>query len=405
MNTRWMWVTLAALLAVVPWARWWDAPRELEQARRVEVFNPAQEARDEARREALRVGFQIQALRQIERFSTAAVEARDAGAALDLGPLGQANERLLGAERFPLAERRARSMLDRWELDEPRVAVGLYLPHRDLDWPERADMVRPPTSRWGRIIDGRLAGGRPYCIQVGRLVGAPGQDVRSRTVPNWALLDDSDTGPGAYGACWVHARYGEPGPHVAEWMRTTGLSAAISWDAHEWWAETDDSDRLLLNALGLRKTAMLNGGLGPETRLADRCIAGDAAACRAVFTLPTGGARFATEASLDEAVPNSATVMGFTSNYLPENWLHTLEATYGPERMAAFWTSEADVVTAFEEAFDTDLETAMMELGRERFGHADPGPRVAGWGWMGLLAALALGIGGAVGAVRRRSVA
>lgn len=405
MNARWMWITLAALVAVVPWARWGDAPRDAAQARRTEVFKPVEAAQSRARQAALRTAFQIQFLDQVERFSAAAVDAWEAGAPLDVGPDTDADRRLDPGD-IPAAEARARAQLERWGLDAPRVAVGLYLPDGDLDWPAGAGVARPPTSRWGRIVDGHLADGRPYCIQVGRLTGPIGPDVRGRTLP-WALLDDSKTGPGAYGPCWLHARYGAPGHHVAEWMRATGLSAAVSSHAFAWWDDPDrhQTDRRILNALGLRNTAWLDGRLGEEPRVADACIAGDAQACARIFLMPTGAVPQSVEADLDGSAPGSSTVVAFSSNYLPENWLHTLEATYGPERMAAFWTSEADVVTAFEEAFDADLETAMMAVGRARFGDARPGPRVAGWGWLGLLAALLAGLGGAASAVGLRRVA
>jgi hypothetical protein len=187
---------------------------------------------------------------------------------------------------------------------------------------------------------------------------------------------------------------------VAEWMHRTGFAAAQAASRTPW-AEMEEAERRFYAAAAVRLTSGLTGAQVPA--LADLCIEGEAEACRALFLLPSWSFG-ADPARL--ALPNSSYPRLVQYNYLPESWLYELETQYGPERMTAFWTSDApDVVAAFETAFGVDLQVTLTELGRERFGRIPPGPRVAGWGWIGLVLSLSLGIGVAGRAFNRRVVA
>lgn len=365
-NARWIWITTVGMLAFTQWALWSDAPRELERVLQPEVWGPAEEARGDAVREARVTAEAIQRLRQVDHFSAIAVSATRMGAAISLDPAAD-----------PDAEAHARVTLDHWGLDAPRVAVGLH-DDPDFGWP--AEVARPPMLRIRHLATGTDADGQGWCIRLG--------GERTSSDPDWALLDPAETGPTSYGACWLWARYGMPGPAIAEWMAETGLSAATTARAtpDDFYDETAP-----FLAVGGRLTANLPTH---QQYLADACIGGGLSHCRSLF--------------LTSPVPSGmGSLIGTSrwSGFLPRHWLHSLEAEHGPEKMADFWTSDADVATAFETAFGADLETTMMELGRARFGNRRTGPRLAGAGWLGLLGALVIGVGSAVSVTRRRSVA
>lgn len=404
MNVRWMTATVLGVLAFATWALWPGATFQLERARQPLVVTPAADVQAEAKREALDVAAQIMALRQVHRWSTRAVEEHAAGRALHMAST-EPPARGFDSANPERVDQRARRMLRAWGLDAPRVGVGAYLPADDgYGWP---DQIGRPGGFGGlrAVIDGRTPDGQPYCVQLGRLWAPP----TSTSSLDWSPLNADGTGPGSFGACWLHARYGEPGPAIADWMRRVGAAAALVGKApseRPWDFVDDPANRRAFRALGARPTSVLFSTL--HAALADGCIGGDLEACRAVFvSSPTDSwrGRSSQGRRLENVVPNAFRPSAVSVRYLPEHWLHSLEAEYGPERMAAFWTSDQDVVTAFETAFGVDLETTMMELGRERFGYQPTGPRMAGWGWLGLLGSLALGLGASAHVMRRRAIA
>jgi hypothetical protein len=63
--------------------------------------------------------------------------------------------------------------------------------------------------------------------------------------------------------------------------------------------------------------------------------------------------------------------------------LAELEARYGSEAFARFWTSDADVAVAFEDAFGTPLGSWTMEWVQTEIGtyRAGTAPRAAALGW------------------------
>ena len=392
MTIRWLAVAVFGALAAASAALWPDATFELERASQPVVFSPVREAQDEARSGALVTAAQIMTLRQVDRFAGEAVAAHAAGRAFDVVVTDAAGY-AFDPEQAVAVDQRARALLDTWGLAAPRVAVGVYLTGGE-GWPD--GIARP--GEYGaarRVVDGRTVDGQPFCVQVGHNSQSLGSGA-----PGWTPLDASGSGPSSFGACWLHARYGEPSPMVAEWMHRTGFAAAQTASRMPW-SEMEEGERRFYAAAAVRATSGLWGAQVPP--LADLCIEGEAEACRALFLLPS---RWFETDQVRPVLPNSSFNNMVAYNYLPESWLYELEAEYGPERMAAFWTSdEADVVTAFESAFGVDLEATMTELGRERFGRIRPGPRVTAWGWLGLLASLGLGIGVAGRAFNRRVVA
>ncbi len=392
MMIRWLTVAVFGALAAASAALWPDAAFELERASQPVVYSPVREAQDQARREALSAAAQIMTLHQADRFAADAVAAHGAGRALDVVVTEEARY-TFDPDQAAVADQRARARLGDWDLAAPRVAVGVYLTG-DEGWPD--GIARP--GQYGserRVIDGRTLDGDPFCIQLGYNSESVGT-----AAAGWTPLDASGSGPSTFGACWLHARYGEPAPMVSQWMHRTGFAAAQAASRTPW-PEMEEGERRIYAAAAIRMTSGLEGAQVPP--LADLCIEGEVEACRALFLLPSS---WSERDQVRPVLPNSSFSNMVAYNYLPESWLYELESQYGPERMAAFWTSDApDVVTAFESAFGVDLETTMMELGRERFGHIPPGPRVAGWGWLGLLASLALGLGLAGRAVSRRVVA
>ncbi len=394
MNVRWWLLALIGSLALAQALFWDGSLRQLDLAKVPEPYSPAVARYDAARASALSLAFGLQGAHLIERFATEAVAAQASGTPIHFGP-DEAMDEGFRLEVIPAVTERARQQLARWSLAEPRVALGVYGPERTEGWPPHLEsMTRPPT-RLNRIAAaGRLADGSAYCIRV-----AGGARLNARLLSYLEGADGSPTGPGTFGECWPYVRYGIPGAHVAGWMARTGAAVAGSPTSDFLQDLRRDGGAALLVAVGARQTLQLADAAG-----ADRCIQGEREACRALFLAPRELGFGTQERAIRETVP-LAMARVTSGSFLPASFLYDLEAEFGPERMQAFWSSDADVVSAFEAAFGVDLETTMMELGRERFGYARTGPSVGGWGWIGLLAALTLGLASGIRAMDRRAVA
>ena len=408
MNRRWIWIALVGALAAAQWGLYLDATAQRASAGRTEAWKPAESARAATRREVLSTAEAIALHERLDTYATAAVAAHRVGRAIDVGPEWSTSRHSPG-EHTEAADRRARAQLEVWGLDAPRVAVGLYLPEDDEGWP--ANVGRPSgMSPRGRILTGTTDDGSPYCIQLGAMRRG---ENRSVDLP-WALDRDATSGPGTFGACWLYARYGLPGPGVDGWMKQTGLEAAIATTTEGIWsvADVDDPGSRLMVAMGARESMSLAGGT--HTR-AELCARGEAEHCATLFLHPTASSQGSiqefdrfngtfTVVAAEEAVAPGTVPLLWEYNPLGEDWLFRLEQEHGADRMAAFWTSpETDVTRAFEAAFGVEPALAVMDEVRARIGTGATGPTVPVWGWIGLVLAIATGIGlSAIAADRRR---
>lgn len=211
---------------------------------------------------------------------------------------------------------------------EARAALGLFLR-------PRAGSGGVEASPFAFDTHMGVRDGVPYCFRVLR-VHHPVRASR-RGLPMGVTYG------AALGACRVVARHGLPGEGVLAWLERGGIAFAA--------LPAGDPRRPPFEA-GMRPWA----ALGPSATLdPERCLAGIPEGCTAAFLDPAPDDEASREARrIVASAPVVGTarlafrsVFGRADDYL----LADLEAAFGPERFAAFWTSAADVPEAFEAAF------------------------------------------------------
>jgi len=196
--------------------------------------------------------------------------------------------------------------------------------------------------------------GAPYC--------AVSFDALTRLSARWyqSSLVVQPLGP-----CRLWARYGQPGPDVQNWL------------AHGAFDFTRDADLLLPLTDTLRGRRIF--GVPREQRVGWRleaCLQGDARGCRQALLEPTAGEHVASAPAGVLATDRSYwwwLEPGDPSVHLAA----ALEAEFGRERFEQFWTSTADVETAFRASFGLPLEAWAMRWLQGVFGRTPAGPRLA----------------------------
>lgn len=204
------------------------------------------------------------------------------------------------------------------------------------------------------------------------------------------------------GPCLFQARYGPPGSAIARWLEGGGYAFAY--------------DRA---AIDLVRNPPGRGLFGKQLQraepslIADRCVSGNAPACADAILEPDTTRQFrlfvpATRLLMEEGPVTfrmDAATWPRPFFGLSRRLLRDLEAEFGRDRFARFWTSHDDVASAFAAAFGEPPGTWVMGWARARLGTVEAGPGV---GWPDLLLTL-LGIGAvaavAVAVVARRAFA
>lgn len=199
------------------------------------------------------------------------------------------------------------------------------------------------------------------------------------------------TGGPAVGPCLFQARYGPPGPAIARWLEGGAYAFANDRAANP--LDLTPPGRGLFGKRLQR---------GEPSLTADRCVSGDARACAAAVlkrdttTQPFQLFAFATRLLMEEGPVTfrmDATTWRYPFYGQSRRLLRDLEAEFGRDRFARFWTSHDDVATAFAAAFGEPPGTWVMGWARARLGTVEAGPGV---GLLDLL--LTLLVMGAIGA-------
>lgn len=183
--------------------------------------------------------------------------------------------------------------------------------------------------------------GMPYCIQMrpvrerGGIVHVVANEV--------ARVDNVLPISNSLGPCAFYLRHGLPGEGIEEWLAAGGAALA---------QERGYEDR---PALRVRSRSLLGMRWGDRPFDLDRCYTGDASACASSFLDARARDRVIAR-NLVIAERSPALWLGYRSGWsafaIDDGFmLFDLEEEFGRDAFTDFWTSDADVQTAFENAF------------------------------------------------------
>jgi len=202
------------------------------------------------------------------------------------------------------------------------------------------------------------------------------------------------------GVCAYFGRFGEPGWHVAHWLRQSRYAPAL---AAEWLRGPRHSSR--------ESVRSIRGFAGYSWRISldrVRCASGDIDACSSIATREEPWIY----SPYDPSAPTDVVVGGnrrweYDWHALGgdvDRYLSDLVIAMGEDRFQTFWSSGLELESAFEEAFGVSIGQWTMEWSREQMGIPRTGPSApAGVTVMSLLVGIFC-VGGAVTYAVRRQV-
>lgn len=203
---------------------------------------------------------------------------------------------------------------------------------------------RPETGSGGFDRSETFVGtenGHPYCLQL-RIVNE-GDALVHTVARELAGLDHVLPVSNSLGPCAFYLRYGVPGERVEAWLALGGAAMA---------QERGDEER---PALRLRSRSLLGMRWGDRPFDIDRCYTGDAPSCDQVFEQGRSRDRVIAR-NLEIAEHSPALWPGYRSGWhqisSDDGWLlFDLEEEFGEEAFSRFWTSDEEILPAFESAF------------------------------------------------------
>jgi hypothetical protein len=265
-------------------------------------------------------------------------------------------------------------------IGEPRARVGVFFVDNAYGHRPGTPLGRPrPEHELYVGVDSAGA----FCARVRT---APVGSTIGMVLNNVQL--NPSVGASALGACAFVARYGAPGSDIFRWLRGGGYRLA-------------DRRGDVPNPVGEPSLAFQSELTvwSESDRALRACIAGREGRCDDILLMSADASRNV-DGSVVLDLPGRFQPGGIDSRAL----LHHLEQEFGASRFETFWTSNADVSTAFASAFGVDAGDWIRDWGRSRYGQAQLGPRVDA---VTLLLSALLAAGFAAAAVlieRRRSL-
>jgi hypothetical protein len=219
---------------------------------------------------------------------------------------------------------------------ERRADFGVF-----LTAPSKPSPKPPYYPGWDHEHDEYYVGshaGRAYCF-VARLSANP-----TRALRNGGWGGSRIFGPESIlGPCGYVLRYGLPGPFLSEWLKTGSFSRGMNPPRR-----TVSRTAVRRDDDGRWKAKMVGGSLAGHS-----CVRREVSSCATIFLAPK-----ATEEGvalqLTAAVPELWEVAGVHTNhlqYIDNQMFAELEAEFGQDRFARFWSSGKTAPEAFEEAF------------------------------------------------------
>lgn len=239
-----------------------------------------------------------------------------------------------------------------------------------------------------------MAEGHPYCIQL-RPVGA-NRDLAQTVARKLAGVDRVTPTSNSLGICAFYLRHGMPGTKIESWLEEGGvtLGEERGFDARP--------------EMRIRSRSLLGIRWGDLPFNLDRCLSGDAPSCAEVFIAPRGSDDVVTR-NMDIVEQSPALWIGFRSAYpglaSDDAYLLTdLEDEFGRDAFQSFWSSEAEVLTAFEEAFGVPAGEWVVSWISQRYEVDRRGPSVAQAATSGSVLLMLLALLFAFSHQRRRTV-
>jgi hypothetical protein len=241
--------------------------------------------------------------------------------------------------------------------------------------------------------------GRPFCMQV----MTTGPDAWGPRFVNM-LRSQRNVTTNFVGLCRPYLRFGLAGPKIQEWLDAGAMGFAMRYGV-----EASSATR---NGRWSRRAAMFGwlryGRRSGEDLSRDQCLAGQAAGCRKVMlhdlnTWAVGdGPAIAAGSSVTMIGRSSySSSFGGADDYLFDD----LEREFGTAAFAQFWTSDAEVPEAFEDAFGVEIGAWTARWVDRVMGTYPAGPRLTLSAGLGGLLTISLFAGIAVAWSKRRKVA
>ncbi|HUP52199.1 MAG TPA: hypothetical protein VM198_06975 [Longimicrobiales bacterium] len=375
---RWLAVVTGSMGLVTLWAL---PPSRFEMPRKNES---AEQLRYEAvDAELRRTHTALRALRWSDSLSALAI--RSAVDGVVLSPPQAAGLEAAEVQAWEQAQRATIAALER---RDPDMVVGIV-------WQPADHATVPGVPIAGATREMTFVGersGRPYCIEA-----MPYIERGARALPRYR---------GARGACRLYAKYGAPGERIQAWLDASALGfarvAVPTFAADFARTALPPRPRGVMRLFGLSRPPLADQDLATQA-----CLAGRASACERALTDPEViSAPFGDEAWLVANTPASSFGFGPSLGtppfgYLDDGLLYELEARYGPDAFARFWTSTESVPEAFEAAFGEPLGTWVLRWIEGHVGLYRAGPSLP-WGTLGWSLAALIAMAGVVTAAARR---
>ncbi len=261
----------------------------------------------------------------------------------------------------------------------PRVPVGVFFMEKDaLAHPEAPRGLGGDFMAQREIMAGR-EGEPPFCAVIEPV---PGPDpVGLAATLNRLIVQRRGTSsrPNTLRICGFFARYGPPGPHLAEWLRKGGGVFGTGADFFRYDQRTGGlpPPRQAFGRSFFRYFGSSERGLA--------CLGGVEASCREIFfSRWTSGAYFQPR-GFQEYYQDARSPVDFFGNRwyfsghfggLDQFLFQELEAEFGTDRFSRFWTSEFPAEDAFRQAFGLPASSWIMGWAQGHFGSIHRGPGV-----------------------------
>ena len=235
-------------------------------------------------------------------------------------------------------------------MGEPRARIGIFLV--DNAYGHRPGVplsrARPEREMYAGVDSAGAYCAVVHAAPVGRTIGMVISDSRLSASAGASML----------GPCAFVARYGAPGPEISRWLSDGAYRLAEHRSA-------------VLQLVGDPTHERELTVWSEDDRALRGCIGGRDDLCVNALLMPTSAAH----------VRDGPAVLQLDRRFPPgandsRAMLDHLEQEFGSARFEAFWTSDADVPTAFAGAFGIGAGDWVREWGRSRYGDRALGPRV-----------------------------
>lgn len=298
-------------------------------------------------------------------------------------------------QRRRLAEQLRRQIDDRAP-EGPRMVFGYVLQPHDH---RRADGALSPRARSETYVGTR--DGVDYCLQVRVAPRRRLSDILALRITGSDYLSavpwTDELGP-----CRFYVTYGPAGLRIQQWLEDGAVRLAYEGGTEtpaNTFGASPSTDRPRLFASALARSG---GDIG-----LNRCLTGLASACADFFERP--GRYYLTDPQREVVRRSPATSIGSPSAsgtviHDEEYILSDLEAEFGRDAFAEFWTSEEDVGAAFEAAFGVDAGSWLVTWLERTSGVHRTGPGLPRSASSGAMLTLGLLLGVAYWRRRERRV-